>query len=115
MNIKSFALLGIVLLGLVSWVSAQNSLPNPNDDNCWSSLTALRACQIQAYDEAQDYAQRCTSYPEYQCNDYYQPPQKAAAKASPKADAKSTRTTPSSTAASPQGTSDNVDATSSAN
>ncbi|MGC2108313.1 MAG: hypothetical protein WA655_02280 [Candidatus Korobacteraceae bacterium] len=72
--------IGILLLLSVATLSAQNTLPDPHNDNCWSSLAALRACQLQAYDEAQDYAQRCTSYPEYQCNNYYQPQQKAAVK-----------------------------------
>jgi hypothetical protein len=58
---------GFFLLLSVATLSAQNSLPNPHDDSCWSSLAALRACQMQAYDQAQDYASRCTSYPEYQC------------------------------------------------
>jgi hypothetical protein len=73
-------LLGILLMGSAA---AQSSLPNPHDDSCWSSLSALRACQTQAYDQAQAYAQNCTSYPEYQCFDYYQPkntPKKAAVK-----------------------------------
>ena len=73
-------LLGILLMGSAT---AQNALPNPHDDSCWSSLSALRACQLQAYDQAQAYAQNCTSYPEYQCFDYYQPkssPKKAAGK-----------------------------------
>ena len=66
-------LLGILLMGSAV---AQNSLPNPHDDSCWSSLSALRGCQTQAYDRAQAQAQNCTSYPEYQCFDYYQPSQK---------------------------------------
>ena len=84
-------LLAMVLLGSATALSAQNSLPNPNDDSCWSSLSALHACQLQAYDkaeeQAQEHAQNCTSYPEFQCNDYYQPKaqaSKAAAKASSK-------------------------------
>ncbi len=73
-------LLGILLMGSAT---AQNSLPNPHDDSCWSSLSALRACQLQADKQAEEHAQNCTSYPEYQCFDYYQPtstPTKAAAK-----------------------------------
>jgi hypothetical protein len=77
------ALLETIALGvlLVSSAAAQSTLPNPHDDSCWSSLSALRGCQVQAYDEAQEqaqqHAQNCTSYPEFQCNDYYQPKAKA--------------------------------------
>jgi hypothetical protein len=81
-------LLGMLLLSSATALSAQNTLPNPHDDSCWSSLSALRGCQLQAYDQAQEqaqqHAQNCTSYPEFQCNDYYVPkakPAKAATKA----------------------------------
>jgi hypothetical protein len=76
---------------LVATLSAQTALPNPHDDACWSSLDALRACQLQAYDQVMDQAQRCTSYPEYQClPTAEQLEQKVSAKHSPKAVAKST-------------------------
>jgi len=89
-TLKLFTI-GALLLVSVATLSAQTSLPNPHDDGCWSSLTALRACQLQAYDQAVDYAQRCTSYPEYQCNDYYQPQQqKTAAKHAANAPSSST-------------------------
>lgn len=78
MKLQNMALIGLLLLAPLATLSAQNSLPNPHDDSCWSSLSALRACQTQAYDQTQAYAQNCTSYPEYQCFDYYQPPQKTA-------------------------------------
>jgi hypothetical protein len=67
--------IGILLLLSVATVSAQTTLPDPHNDGCWSSLAALRACQLQAEQKADDYAQRCSSYPEYQCNNYYQPEQ----------------------------------------
>jgi hypothetical protein len=38
-------------------------------------LSSLRACELQAYDRAVDYAQRCTSYPEYQCAPVDEPAQ----------------------------------------
>ena len=59
----------VVMLLLVSALSlsAQSTLPDPHNDSCWSSLSSLRACQLQVEQEQQDYAQRCTSYPEYQC------------------------------------------------
>ena len=69
------ATLLLLLLSVASLSAQQNTLPDPHDNSCWSSLDALRACQLKAYNEAQDYAQRCSSYPEYQCNDYYQPEQ----------------------------------------
>ena len=91
--------ISVLLLVSVATLSAQTSLPNPHDDACWSSLGALRACQLQAFDQAVDYAQRCTSYPEYQCNDYYQPQQqKTAAKHAGNATSNSTNATPSVTA-----------------
>ncbi|MFZ0312150.1 MAG: hypothetical protein WAL85_05540 [Candidatus Korobacteraceae bacterium] len=90
--------IGVLLLVSVATLSAQTSLPNPHDDACWSSLGALRACQIQAYDQAVEYAQRCTSYPEYQCNDYYQAPAKSSSKSEAKAALKATQPTPRVTA-----------------
>jgi hypothetical protein len=67
MKIQKTILVGTLLLLSVAGLSAQNTLLDPNDDACWSSLAALRACELQAYDHAMDQAQRCTSYPEYQC------------------------------------------------
>lgn len=75
MKLQKLILVGILLLVSVAALSAQNALPNPNDDACWSSLDALRACQLQAYNAALDQAQRCTSYPEYQCLPAAEPPQ----------------------------------------
>jgi hypothetical protein len=87
-NMKAYKLflVGILFLVAVSTMQAQSSLPDPHNDSCWSSLAALRACQLEAYNQAQDYQQyyqsHCTSYPEYQCNDYYEPSQKTVAKSS---------------------------------
>jgi hypothetical protein len=81
-NMKAYklALIGVLFLVAVTTMQAQNSLPDAHDNSCWSSASALQACQLQADQKAdqqvQDYQYRCTSYPEYQCNDYYQPPQK---------------------------------------
>ncbi len=81
MKTQKLIAIGILLLASVAALSAQNTLPNPNDDACWSSLDALRACQVQAYNAALDQAQRCTSYPEYQCLPADEPTQhKVAAK-----------------------------------
>ena len=67
MKLQKPVVIGFLVLISVAGVSAQNSLPNPNDSSCWSSLEALRACQLHAYNAEIDYAQRCTSYPECQC------------------------------------------------
>ncbi len=89
MKLNKIIPVGILLLLSVATLSAQNALPNPHDDACWSSLEALRACQIQAYDQAVDQAQRCTSYPEYQCLPPEVSLQKTPAKPSAKTVAKS--------------------------
>ena len=67
MRFQKLLVIGFLLVVSVAGATAQNTLPNPNDDACWSSLDALRACQLRAYNAAQDYDQRCSSYPEYQC------------------------------------------------
>ncbi|MGB7553869.1 MAG: hypothetical protein WBM04_05815 [Candidatus Korobacteraceae bacterium] len=67
MKLQKLIPIGILLLVSAATLSAQNTLPNPHDDACWSSLSALRACDIQAYDRVMEQALRCTSYPEYQC------------------------------------------------
>jgi hypothetical protein len=90
MKLQKLIPVGILLLLSVATLSAQNTLPNPHDDACWSSLSALRACQLQAYDQALDQAQRCTSYPEYQCLPADVSLQKTSAKPSAKAIAKTT-------------------------
>jgi hypothetical protein len=64
---RVLALIGVLSLLSVAPMSAQNSLPSPNDASCWESLTALRACSLEQYNRELDYEQRCTSYPEYQC------------------------------------------------
>jgi hypothetical protein len=96
MKLQKLIPVGVLLLLSVATLSAQNSLPNPHDDACWSSLSALRACQLQAYDQAMDYAQRCTSYPEYQCMPAAeQPEQKISGKHAAKAVSKTANNTPS--------------------
>jgi hypothetical protein len=81
MKLQKLLTIGFLLVISVATLSAQNTLPNPNDDACWSSLDALRACQLQAYNAYMDQAQRCTSYPEYQCLPAEEPTQqKVAAK-----------------------------------
>ena len=67
MKIQELVAIGILLLGSAAAQSAQNPLPNPHDDACWQSLSALRACELEQYDRVMDQAERCTSYPEYQC------------------------------------------------
>ena len=58
---------GILMILSVAPLSAQSGLPDPQDDACWQSLSALHACQVEQYNRAMDQAERCTSYPEYQC------------------------------------------------
>ena len=67
MKLQKLIPIGILLLLSAATLSAQSALPNPHDDACWSSLSALRDCDIQAYDQVMEQAMRCTSYPEYQC------------------------------------------------
>jgi hypothetical protein len=67
MNIQKLAPIGILLLGSVTALSAQNPLSDPYDEGCWQSLSALHACELERYNRAMDQAEQCTSYPEYQC------------------------------------------------
>ncbi|HEX8893279.1 MAG TPA: hypothetical protein VF783_08140 [Terriglobales bacterium] len=67
MKLQKLLAIGFLLVISFAAATAQNTLPNPNDNSCWSSLDALRTCQLRAYNAAQDYDQRCSSYPEYQC------------------------------------------------
>jgi hypothetical protein len=60
-------LLTALLLLTVSAASAQSSLPDPNDAACWQSLDSLHDCAQAQQDRAMAQAERCTSYPEYQC------------------------------------------------
>jgi hypothetical protein len=105
-NMKSplMKLIPVGLLLLISAVSlsAQNTLPDPHNNSCWSSIGALQNCQIQAYNEAQDHAQRCTSYPEYQCIPEYVSLQKQpSTKGADSRTAQKPVSTPSSSATSP--------------
>jgi hypothetical protein len=94
MKLQKLLTIGFLLVISVAAASAQNTLPNPNDDSCWSSLNALRACQLRAYNAEKDYEQRCTSYPEYQCApvEQQQSPENAAAKQAKNKAAKTTDT-----------------------
>ena len=82
MKLQKLLAIGFLLVISFAAAAAQNTLPNPNDNSCWSSLDALRACQLRAYNAARDYDQRCSSYPEYQCapSDQQQTAENAAAK-----------------------------------
>jgi|SRR5579862_1010386 len=87
MKIQNFVMTALLLVVTAVTLPAQNTLPTANDNSCWSSLSALRACQLQTEERAQAYAERCSSYPEYQCNDYYQAPaQTSPSKMAAKAD-----------------------------
>lgn len=67
MKTRNLAAIGILLLGSASAISAQGSLPIEQNDACWQSLAALRACELAQEKRALEYVKRCTSYPEYQC------------------------------------------------
>ena len=69
--VKLLALMALVVL-TASLASAQIAV-NPNDDGCWQDLSALRACQAAQVRLAEEQAQRCTSFPEYQCAPDEQP------------------------------------------
>jgi len=68
MKTRSALIISILLIASAFTLQAQNALPDPTNDACWQSLDSLRACQLEQYNREMDYAQRCTSYPEYQCN-----------------------------------------------
>ncbi len=65
---------GLFLLAASS-LFAQNNLPDANDSACWQSLNALHQCAQVQQDRAMSQAERCTSYPEYQCEPEAQPAQ----------------------------------------
>ncbi len=67
MNPKKVLPIAILVLMSVATLSAQAVSVNPSDASCWSSLSALRACQQQQDTAAMEQAERCTSYPEFQC------------------------------------------------
>jgi hypothetical protein len=67
MKARLLVLAGILFTLSTPFLSAQNALPDPHNDACWQSLSSLRACQLAEYNREAAYAQRCTSYPEYQC------------------------------------------------
>jgi hypothetical protein len=64
--LKILTIAGLLFVA-ASTLSAQNSLADPNDNACWQSLDALHACAQVQNDRALAQAERCTSYPEYQC------------------------------------------------
>lgn len=67
MKIKLMLVTEILLLMSAVALPAQNTLPAANNEACWQSLSSLHACQLAQQQREMDYAQRCTSYPEYQC------------------------------------------------
>ena len=67
MKMKLMLVTGILLLLSAAVLPAQSTLPDANNDSCWQSLSSLHACQLAQQQRETDYAQRCTSYPEYQC------------------------------------------------
>ena|ERR1700733_15395683 len=80
MKLFTILLTASLFLLAASAVSAQNSLPDPNDAACWQSLDALHDCAQAQQDRSMAQAERCTSYPEYQCEPEFTQPQRVAAK-----------------------------------
>ena len=66
-TLRALIPIGTLLVLSVVPLSAQNSLPNPHDSSCWESLSTLHTCALEQYNRELDQAERCTSYPEYQC------------------------------------------------
>ena len=66
-KLRALIPIGILFLLSVAPLSAQNTLPSPQESSCWESLSTLRACALEQYNRELDQAERCTSYPEYQC------------------------------------------------
>ena len=75
MKLLKLLSIAALLFLAVSTVSAQNNLPDPNDSTCWQSLEALHDCAQVQNDRAIAQAERCTSYPEYQCEPQSEQPQ----------------------------------------
>ena len=75
MKILTTLLTAALLLVAASSLYAQNNLADPNDSACWQSLEALHNCAQVQNDRAMAQAQRCTSYPEYQCEPEAEQPQ----------------------------------------
>jgi hypothetical protein len=72
--LKILPIVALLLLA-VSTLSAQNNLADANDSACWQSLDALHECAQVQHDRALSQAERCTSYPEYQCQPESEQPQ----------------------------------------
>jgi hypothetical protein len=70
--LKILSLAALLLLAASS-LFAQTNLPDPNDSACWQSLVALHDCVQAQNDRALSQAERCTSYPVYQCEPEAQP------------------------------------------
>lgn len=77
MKLLKLLSIAALLFLAVSTVSAQNNLPDPNDSACWQSLGTLHNCAQVQNDRAMAQAERCTSYPEYQCEPESEQPQMA--------------------------------------
>ena len=76
--IRILSIAAFLLVAASSSLFAQNNLPDPNDSACWQSLDALHNCAQVQNDRAMAQAQRCTSYPEYQCEAEAEQPQQTA-------------------------------------
>lgn len=78
MKLFKLSLIAATFLLAASSLLAQNSLPDANDSACWQSLSALHQCAQAQQDRAMYQAQRCTSYPEYQCEPSSEQPRQTA-------------------------------------
>jgi hypothetical protein len=77
MKLLKISLAAATFFLAASSLFAQSNLPDANDGACWQSLTALHQCAQTQQDRAMSQAQRCTSYPEYQCQPEVQTAQNA--------------------------------------
>ena len=78
MKLFKISLIAAMFLLAASSLFAQNNLPDSNDSACWQSLNALQQCAQAQQDRAMSQAQRCTSYPEYQCEPESEQPRQMA-------------------------------------
>lgn len=78
MKLLTISFTAAMLLLTASSLFAQSNLPDPNDSACWQSLSALHECAQAQQDRAMSQAQRCTSYPEYQCEPESEQPRQTA-------------------------------------
>lgn len=67
MRIPQTIVLMMVIFAALATANAQNVLPDEQNQACWQDLNSLRQCVATQQQKLADQAERCTSYPEYQC------------------------------------------------